>query len=188
VGAKLEFADKRVTSTVAWFDLTKDNILTTDPLNPIFQILAGEARSTGFEADIAGEVSDKLSLLATYAYTNARFTRNNDGLLGNRLENAPKNQGSLWGTYDVTQSIRAGLGVVFVGERRGDPDNTVRFDGYQRADAMLAYVRRFGRGQWRLQLNVNNLFNAEYFTSGGERVSNFPGRPRNVLVSIRVDF
>ena len=165
-----------------------DNLLTTDLNNPLFQILAGEARSTGLEADIAGQVSDKLSLLATYAYTNARYVRDNDGFQGNSLENVPENQGSLWGTYDATRSIRVGLGVAFVGERQGDPTNTVRFDSYQRMDAMVAYLRGVGRGRLTLQLNVNNLFDAEYFTSSGDRVSNTPGRPRNVLVSAGVGF
>lgn len=188
VGVKTETADKRVSSTIAWFDLTKDNLLTADPANPTFQILAGEAKSNGVELDVAGQVTDRLSVLVTYANTDARYTKNNNGLQGNLLENVARNQGSLWGTYDVAHGLRAGVGVAFVGRRKGDQANTVQFDGYQRVDAMAAYDRALGRGQLTLQVNVNNLLDERYFTGGGGRTSVFPGRPRNVLASLRVAF
>lgn len=188
VGVKGEARDGRLTSTVAWFHLTKDNLLTADPLNPQFQVLAGEARSTGLEADVAGQLTPRLTLLATYAHTNARNTKNNDGLEGKWLENVPRNQGSLWGTFDIDGGLRLGLGAVVVGERQGDLANTVQLEAYRRVDAMAAYARPLGRSVLTLQLNVNNLFDAAYFTNGGSRGQNFPGRPRNVLASARVVF
>ncbi len=188
VGVKAETADKRLSSSVAWFDLTKDNMLTADPLNPAFQILAGEARSTGVEVDLSGQVSNRLTMLATYANTDARYTKNNNGLQGNRLENVPRNQGSLWGTMDVTSQLRAGLGVIVVGQRLGDQANSLRFDGYTRVDLMAAWDRPLGRSLLTLQVNINNLLDAGYFTSGGSRNSVVPGRPRNALASVRVAF
>lgn len=188
IGVKTETADKRLSSTVAWFDLTKDNLLTADPVNPSFQILAGEAKSNGVEVDVAGQLSDRFTILTTYANTNARYTRSNSGLTGNLLENVPRHQGSVWGTYDVSHGLRAGLGVTFVGSRKADQANTIEFEGYRRVDAMAAWDRVVGRTQVTLQLNVNNLLDTRYYSSGGSRNTVFPGRPRNAMASVRVGF
>ncbi len=189
VGFKTESQDKRFTSTVALFDLTKYNMLTTDPNNALFQILAGEAKSKGVEVDVAGQVTGKLDLLATYAHTDARYTRNNNGLMGMRLENVPMNQGSLWGTYRVNDAVKAGLGGVAIGTRQADANNTVQLPGYGRIDAMAAYTQRVGQHRMTVQLNINNLFNKEYYAnSGGSRTSIMPGSPRSFLASLKYEF
>lgn len=189
VGFKTESAEKRLSSTVALFDLTKYNILTADPNNPGFQILAGEAKSTGLEVDVAGQVTDKLDLLATYAYTRARYTRNNNGLQGNRLENSPRNQGSLWATYRFSEAFRIGLGAVAVGNRQGDPNNSVQLPGYGRIDAMLAYTQRLGDSLLTVQLNAYNLLDKDYYANtSGSRNSVIPGAPRSFLGSVKYEF
>lgn len=189
VGFKTEALDKRLSSTIALFDLTKYNMLTADLNNPGFQILAGEAKSTGIEADVTGQVTDKINLLATYAYTDARYTRNNNGLQGMRLENVPLNQGSLWGTYQLDDTFKVGLGGVAIGIRQGDPQNTVQLPGYGRFDAMAAYTQRIGQNRLTVQLNISNLLDKEYYAnSGGGRTSIMPGSPRSVLGSVKYEF
>jgi outer membrane receptor protein involved in Fe transport len=48
----------RLTSTVAPYRLTKDNILSTDPTNPLARVPIGEARSRGIELDLSGQLTD----------------------------------------------------------------------------------------------------------------------------------
>ncbi len=190
VGFKTETFDKRLASTIALFDLTKYNMLTADLNNPGFQILAGEAKSTGIEVDVTGQVTDKINLLATYAYTDARYTRNNNGLQGMRLANVPLNQGSLWGTYQLDDAFKAGLGGVAVGSRQGDNQNTFQLPGYGRLDAMVAYTQRVGQSKLTAQLNINNLLDTKYFANsgGGSRAAIMPGSPRSVLGSVKYEF
>lgn len=189
VGFKTESLDKRFSSTVALFDLTKYNMLTTDPANPAFQILAGEAKSQGLEVDVAGQVADKINLLATYAHTDAKYTRNYNGLQGKSLENVPLNQGSLWGTYQLDDAFKVGLGGVAVGSRQGDSQNTVQLPGYERIDAMVAYTQRIGQHRMTVQLNINNLLDKGYYAnSGGSRNSTIPGSPRSFLGSVKYEF
>lgn len=189
VGFKTESQDKRFTSTVALFDLTKYNLLTADLNNPGFQILAGEANSKGIEIDFAGQVTDKLNMLLTYAHTDAKYTHNNNGLQGMRLENVPLNQASLWGTYQINDAVKMGLGGVAVGERQGDAQNTVQLPGYLRVDAMLAYTHRIGPNRVTAQLNIANLFNKDYYANtGGSRHSSIPGSPRSVMGSLKYEF
>ena len=60
--------------------------------------------------------------------------------------------------------------------------NTFKLPGYVRADAALFYRR----DAWRVQLNVNNLFDRAYYTGGSAGTFNYtldPSRPRSVQLS-----
>ncbi|WP_232422384.1 TonB-dependent siderophore receptor [Methylosarcina fibrata] len=191
IGIKAETPDKRLSSTLALFHLTKTNLLTDDPneADPNFQILAGAIRSRGIEFDLAGQITDRLHLLTTYAYTEAKYTQDFDGLQGNRLENVPRHQGSLWGTWQFNEAFKAGLGVVAVGRRWGDADNTFILPGYVRLDAMAAYTHTVGRHRFTAQLNVNNLLDKEYYAnSDGSDLDVIPGSPINVFGSLKYEF
>jgi iron complex outermembrane receptor protein len=45
IGAKTFFLDSSVSTTLAWYHLTRENLLTVDPLNPLFRIQTGKQRS-----------------------------------------------------------------------------------------------------------------------------------------------
>ncbi|WGS87482.1 TonB-dependent siderophore receptor [Methylomonas sp. UP202] len=191
VGIKTESADRKFSSTLAFFHLTKSNLLTDDPhqADPNFQILAGKIRSKGIELDLAGQVTDQLHLLGTYAYTQANYIEDFDGLQGKRLENVPRHQGSLWGTWQFNDAFKAGLGVVTVGKRPGDSDNSYYMPGYVRLDAMAAYTQRFGQQRLTAQLNVNNLLDKRYYAnSDGSSLGAIPGYPVNVMGSLKYEF
>ena len=189
IGVKTESADKRLSSTLSVFDLTRSNLLTADLNNPGFQILAGEAKSKGIELDVAGQVTDRLKVLATYAYTDAKYVRDNGTLLGKRLENSPLHQGSVWGTFRVNDAFKVGLGGVAVGMRHGDPQNTYQLPGYGRIDAMASYTQRMGAHRLTLQINVNNLLDKDYYAnSSGGRATIIPGAPRSVLGSLKYEY
>lgn len=191
IGLKAETPDQRFSSTLAFFHLTKSNLLTDDPnqADPNFQILAGKVRSQGIELDIAGQITDQLHLLATYAYTQANYTEDFNGLRGNRLENVPRHQGSLWGTWQFNDAFKAGLGVVAVGSRPGDRNNTFVMPGYARLDAMAAYTHKIGHDRLTAQLNINNLLDKDYYAnSSGSNLSAFPGAPISVFGSLKYEF
>lgn len=145
-GLKTSLLDDRLTGTLAFYHLTKQNILTADlttPENPFDSIAIGEARSQGIELDIAGQLTNHVSLIGSWAYTDVEVTKDNGGLQGKRLPNAPRYAGSLWLKYDVTgyaeDGLSLGLGVFAAGQREGDVENTFQLPGFARLDAMAAY-------------------------------------------------
>ncbi|MGH8552739.1 MAG: TonB-dependent siderophore receptor, partial [Methylococcales bacterium] len=72
-GFKTAFFDGRLSSTLAFFNVTKSNLSAADRTRPgIAFIAAGEARSRGIELDISGQPTDRLSLIGTYAFTDAQ--------------------------------------------------------------------------------------------------------------------
>jgi iron complex outermembrane receptor protein len=190
IGIKTESKDKRFSSTLAFFHLTKSNLLTDDPneADPQFQTLAGKIRSKGIELDLAGQVTDRLHLLTTYAYTMANYTQDFNGLKGNSLDNVPKHQGSLLSTWQFNDAFKAGLGAVVVGMRPGDAQNTYQLPGYARMDAMAAYTPHIGQHKLTFQVNINNLLDKEYYASAGGRNAIIPGSPIGVLGSVKYEF
>ncbi len=189
-GFKTEFFDKRLSTSLAFYHLTKSNTLTPDPKNFGFSLAIGEARSQGIEVDIKGRLTEKLNLVTTYAYADTRVTKDNSGIVGNKLSNVPEHQASVWGTYQFTERFRVGLGEVMVGSRQGDAANTFLLPGYARTDAMAAYTHPIGKTRLTTQLNINNLLNKDYFSdsSNGGRLSVLYGEPISVMGSLKLEY
>lgn len=193
LGIKTETPDKRFSSTLAFFHLTKTNLTTDDRTddNQNFQVLVGKIRSKGIELDLAGQITDNLNILATYAYTQAEYTQNTpDFSKGLRLENVPRHQGSVWGTWQFNEAFKAGLGVVVLGRRYGDPfAPNFLLPGYARLDAMASYTHRIGDHRLTAQVNINNLLDKEYYAStDGFSTGIMPGAPINVFGSLKYEF
>ncbi len=192
VGFKTELLDRQLTSTMAFYHLTKQNVLTRDPLNPAFSIPVGEARSQGIEVDIAGQLTDSLSLIATYSLTDSEITKDTFGNQGNRFFNIPEHAGSFWAKYDFHEAPLTGLslgaGIFLVGQRECDNENTCELPGYGRVDAFAAYKWTLGPTRLTAQLNVNNLLDKTYFESSGYGGQGFPGAPRSFFGLVRVEF
>ncbi len=180
IGIKSDWLDQRLSTTLAFYDITRSNVLTTDPANPNFSVQTGEQRSTGVELIATGEILPGWNIVAGYAYTNARITEDNTFEVGNRLNNVPENAFSLWSTYEIQsgdlQGMGFGLGLFYVGERQGNLENTFQVPGYTRTDAALFY----NRNNFRIAINIENLFDIRYFESSQSELRVFYGAPFTV--------
>ncbi|MCC5604890.1 TonB-dependent siderophore receptor [Nostoc favosum] len=171
VGVKADFLDGRLSATLAAYNLTRTNVLTTDPDPELarqgFQVQVGEQRSRGIELDVTGEILPGWNIIAAYALTEAEVIEDNSipSAVGNRLTGIPQHQASLWTAYTIQegdlQGVGFGLGLFYVGERQGDLENSFRVGDYLRTDAAL-YYRRNG---FNAAINVRNLFNIDYVSS-----------------------
>ncbi len=191
VGVKGEWMGGRLTSTLAFFDLTKQNVLTDDPNNPdpLIRVAIGEATSRGIEFDAAGKLTENLTILASYAYLATEITENYDGRTGNELPTAPKNAGSLWAKYEVPGGYSFGAGVFAASSQQIDEANSAQLPGYARVDAFAAYRLPVGGGRAAtLQVNVNNVFDRDYYAYANSRLQIFPGAPLTAIGSIRFEF
>lgn len=190
-GFKTSFFNERLTSNVAFFSLTKLN-MAVPIAGSFYSESIGKARSQGVEIDIAGKVTDGLSLIATYAYTDAEILKGNNA--GNRLWNVPLNSGSLWAKYDFQDNIARGLsiggGVYFQGQKEGDLANSYELPGYGRVDALIKYKLPIPKAKTTLQFNVENLLDHQYYAASIPFNSHAlnPGAPRTFMGSIKVEF
>jgi iron complex outermembrane recepter protein len=189
-GVKGEMLSGKLLATLGYFNITKQNVLTPDPIDPLFSIATGEQNSQGIELDLSGEIMPGWNIVASYAYIDAVVTEDNDIPVGNRLFNAPENSASLWTTYEIQQGGLQGLGFGggfdFVGDRQGDLVNSFTVDDYFLTNAAIFYKRN----NWRLALNFNNLFDVDHIVSTGNTrgSNNAVGDPFKVIGSVSVEF
>ncbi len=189
IGLKGEFWGGRLTSSLAYYHLTKSNIPFSGRNN--VTLLVGEARSQGVEFDLSGQVTDKFNLIGSLSYTDAIITRDEDALIGKKLFAVPEFFGSIWGKYDITNHFSIGTGIFAATESPGDRANTFDLPSYVRWDAMAAYRFDIGKTKLTAQVNVNNLLDERYYNHTGgfpERMGVTPASPRTVIGSLRLEY
>lgn len=200
-GAKTALLGGRLISTVALYRLTKNNILSTDPTNPLARVPIGEARSRGIEWDVSGQLTARWRLIGSYAYTDTRITEDSlGGNEGHRLPDVPLHSGSLWIWHQwgpgPLGGLEAGSGLFAAGLRQGDEQNSFQLPGYVRLDAAAAYRWQVGRSRLTARLNLYNLLDQRYFESSNitdpftriPRLGIVPGAPLTVVGSIQVAY
>jgi iron complex outermembrane recepter protein len=187
VGVKADITQK-LSATLAFYQLTRTNVETDDPINPDFRIQTGEQRSRGIEFDLSGEILPGWKVIASYAYTDARITKDTTFPVGNLIDNVPQHSASLWSTYEIqkgaVKGLGFGLGLYYIGDRAGDLDNTFVLPSYLRTDASIFYRQK----NWRIGLNFRNLLGANYFEGANNSGFVFPGPPLTVTGSVFVEF
>jgi catecholate siderophore receptor len=97
----------------------------------------------------------------------------------------PRHSFSLWNRYDFTKQLGVGLGVIARSKSYASISNAVELPGYARVDAALYY--QLPRGI-EAQLNVENLFGADYFPTANNDNNIAPGAPRTVKATLGYRF
>ncbi len=187
-GVKVGLFDEKALFTLSFFDIKQTNLTEPDPDNlpgENFSALIGEVKSRGIEAELTGEITENLDILAGVALVDTEILESNSGQEGNRLYSVPLFEASLWAKYDFSELLfrgfSAALGVVHVGDREGDNDNSFELPSYTRVDAGAYYAWK----DLRVELRVENVFDTTYFLGSQNRSRNIiPGAPRNVLASL----
>lgn len=194
VGAKIDLPG-RVTGTLALFDIHKRNVMVSELVDgETVTRTAGKVRSQGVELDMAGKLTDSLSLIGSYAYTDARVTADPENN-GNELTNVARHTAALFLTNDFghtgllpADDLRAGIGARYVGRRPGDTANSFYLDDYTVADAFVAWTTPVDRYQVKWQVNVKNLFDTTWYPSSGNNLRVAVGEPREIVLKASIDF
>ncbi|GAA5171326.1 TonB-dependent siderophore receptor [Modicisalibacter zincidurans] len=169
--------------TVAAFDLTEDNTLITSEAGPQRQI--GERRSTGFEIEGVGYLTDNLKLTTSYTYTDTRVDVS-ESQQDQRAPLIPYHMASAWLDYDFSagavEGLSVGGGMRYVGETAASPGSGIDRDvpSYTLYDAMARYDFN---AHWTAQVNVNNITDEEY-VSGCDYYCYY-GESRSVIGSLK---
>ena len=196
VGLKTEWFNKRLSATLAIFKITQENSLEQSPK-------AGKAdwrvpvdeESNGFELDVAGQILPNFSVVANYAYTDARIVKlKEEGTIKDlnvQRPSTPRHAANLWTKYifenGSLKGLGAGIGVSYASERLGQVGRratAASYPDYTLLNAVLYYKVK----DVQLQLNVNNVLNRTYWISGYDNLRNFPGAPRNINASVTYRF
>lgn len=161
---KPTFFDGLVTASL--FDLTRQNVLTSDPQHLFFEAQLGEVRSRGLEIEAQANITEGLKAIAAFTAYDIEITEDpNVALIGNRPNVVPEILASGWLDYTVQDGPLKGLGfgagVRYVGFSYADNENTLKVPAATVMDAGIRYTR----DNFTVALNVNNLFDNEYVSS-----------------------
>jgi len=181
-GVKFQPPGSNSLLTAAIYNLTEQNVPEADPLNPGFVTQIGEIRSRGLELSDRTALSSNLNLIASYAYTDSRYTRTptvdtgyngiSAAVQGNYQYGVPKQSASLWLDYTMHGQVLQGLGmsagVRYVGSSYGDDVNSFKVPAFTLLDAALRYdagaIDPALHGL-KLQLNLSNLLDKTYVSA-----------------------
>ena len=185
VGVKTELFNDKVLATLAVFDLERSNVLNLQTLSS-FQ--TGKQKSRGVEVELAGEILPGWKIISSYTYLDTEVLEDERIESGNRLQNAPEHAFNLWTTYSIQkgdlEGLGFGLGFFFESEKEGNLENTFTLPDYFRTDAAIFYEK----GNFKAQLNFQNLFDVKYFESARDEFRVNPGAPFTVLGQVSLEF
>jgi catecholate siderophore receptor len=104
---------------------------------------------------------------------------------GAQVGQVPHHNVSLWNNYRLHSKVSAGLGLLYRSDMFVAVDNTVTLPAYTRVDAAVFYSLT---AKTRLQLNVENLFDAKYYINADSNTNISPGSPVAVRVALTARF
>lgn len=176
IGLKREWLGGNWVTSLSFYHITKNNILTSDPDNMNFSIQLGQSVTKGVEFDVRGQITDQLSVTANYAYTDGKVTKDtNPARVDIALPGTTKHITNAWLTYRFTDTALKGFGIALGAQHQAKRNAWYVFDGssqplpdYFRLDGALSYQA----DKFTISLNVNNitskyLYSGAYYTSGG---------------------
>ena len=198
VGIKGEFYGGRLNTSLAYFEVHESNRAepdaeyNADPTNPsiLYASVGTKAKAKGFEAEMSGELAPGWQAQAGFTH---KVIRGSDDEKISTWE--PEDQLSLY----TTSKFKGPLDRLTIGggarwqnrswqniyNRAKDQYQDFSQDAYWLVDAMAKYQVS---EHLSTTLNVNNLFDKQYYTNIGFYNTAYYGDPRNVMVNTRWDF
>lgn len=157
IGAKWDIVDN-LSLVLSGFriDQTSTN---NDTLNP-GSLVEIDSETYGVEAQLKGQITDNWFVSVGYSFLEGEQASQNPELDGNRLRELPQHSFSLWNRFQVSEDFSCGFGVIYQDESFVDDLSTITLPSYVRVDAFARYdiSENFG-----MQLNIENLFDRDYF-------------------------
>ena len=158
-----------------------------DPNDPTVSLLVDAQRTKGLELGVDGNITRAWSVAGGYAYQDGEITRSISAAAqaGATLAQLPKHSFSLWNRYNFTSRLAGGVGVITRSDVFTSTDNLVVLPNWTRIDAAAYYNLT---SAVRAQLNVENLFNENYYPTGHSNTNITPGSPRAVRFALTTRF
>tara|TARA_R110002049_G_scaffold268597_1_gene445327 strand:- start:5604 stop:7700 length:2097 start_codon:yes stop_codon:yes gene_type:complete len=185
LGTKWQPAGTNALLTASVYDLSKNNITRTNPVNNLPETI-GEIGVRGLDLEAKAEMG-AYTFTAAYSYLDAEIKENGtSGNVGNRPGLVSENVASIWAsrTWDNVGrgDLTVGLGARFNGGYFYDDGNATGDTGsFVVVDAAVTYDLS---AQTSLSANVTNLFDEKHTSYGGSYADFYsPGREVTVKLS-----
>lgn len=183
----MRYSGENLRVSIAGFQIRRQDVAGDDLDNPGFSRAIGNLRVRGMELEGEWRPIEALTLTGGYAYLRGEITGSADTAeIGGRIADVPRHTGTVRGTAALGHGLELRGGVSYVGSRAVANASAISLEDYAVADIGLGY-------QWRwlqLDLSINNLADARYFTVANQGNANvvYPGDPRTVSGRITLNW
>jgi len=185
LGAKWDIR-RNLSFTTALYRQDRTNTRATDPNDPTRILQTGSQRTNGYEVGLNGFVTSKWSVTGGYAYQDAFISNATvSAAKGAQVALVPHHTFSLWNSYRVHPRLGLGLGLIHRSDMFAAIDNAVVLPGYTRADAAVFFSIT---EKWRVQANLQNLFDNTYYLNADGNNNISPGAPRGARLALIARF
>ncbi|HEY9216356.1 MAG TPA: TonB-dependent siderophore receptor [Ancylobacter sp.] len=196
IGVKYAPEGTRMLLTAAYYDIRQNDVVM-GAWNPalgetVYQQI-GEIHNRGFEFSARSEITDNLSVIASYSYVDSEIVESvTEAEIGQTPARIPAHQASAWARYSFDtgrlDGLTVGAGVRYIGESWGNNTNTFIVPDVTLFDAMLRYDLGVLNAKWagaELQLNAKNIADTLYVASCANAYACFYGEGRTVTASLK---
>lgn len=185
VGAKWDLR-RTLFLTMAVYRLDRTNTRATDANDPTRIVQTGSQRTKGVEIGLNGSITRDWRISGGYAYQDAVITSDTTAArAGAQVAQVPHHTLSFWNNYQILPKLAAGVGLMHRSDMFAAVDNTVVLPGYTKVDAAVTYSLT---ERWRLQANLENLFDTKYYLNADGNNNISPGRPRGLRLGLIARF
>ena len=172
--------------TAAVFELERESYTSVDPEDQDQLIVVNGSTTRGFETQLVGNLTERWSISTGYSYLDGEVNRvGGGGNDGNRTRQTPEHMFSMWSNYDLTERLAFALGATYQDSFFVLEDNSVDVPSFFRIDAAAFYAVS---DSLKLQLNVENLFDEDYFPDAHSNTNITTGRPVNARLTAVLSF
>ena len=133
----------------------------------------------GFEVQLQGMLIDDLFISSGYTYLDGETADGEDP------RELPENKAFVWGSYWVTEKLGFGLGVTYQDDSLISDGGTATLPSYTRVDAAVYYDVS---EKLRLQMNIENLTDENYYPNAHSTHQASVGSPINALFTVSGTF
>jgi iron complex outermembrane receptor protein len=185
IGVKYQPAGFNGHFGLAYFDLKRQNVITTDPTNALLQVQNGEQTSRGLELEAVANLAPGFKVTASFTTYNIFVSKDGDQTLIGKVPVAtPSQLASGWADYTFQdgwlRGFGFGAGVRYVGGSYADAANTLPVQSRALGDLAVHYDWQ----NWRFAINANNVTDEIYVANCSTVNACFYGDRRRVTGSI----
>ncbi|WP_417280647.1 TonB-dependent siderophore receptor [Celeribacter sp.] len=188
IGVKYAPVGMNALFSASVYDLTRENvtIAVVQGDGSIERQTIGESRVRGLDLEAKAELSEQLSLIASYSYLKSKVVEDdNDTIIGNEFASTPNHIASIWGSYTVPGDgargdMTFGLGARYVGSYYFNAANSAESDAATLFDASFAYEIADNTD---VELHVSNLFDEQHVVGTG--TANYYNPGRDISLTLR---
>jgi iron complex outermembrane receptor protein len=177
IGLKRDWFDGKWTSSISAYRILKNNQTSPDPTTDPskgYLVQFGQTKTQGVEIDIRGEIVRGLTLVANYAYTSSKISKdapleNQASTVGNVVPGYAKHTANAWLNYRIESGVLKGFGIsggfTYLADR-----TTWSWDATSAVKALPTYFKLDGGlfyevGKIRVTANIFNIAD-KYLYSG----------------------